>query len=166
MSATNFSSNGDALSFRQMRAKGNDSVKSVTGSTATLSGQRQRVTLLGRQWPLPETIQSRVARWHRRMESHGRALRRAESARSTEPHFRRFGCRNAFHSGRSLTTKSTSTSSTPGRPINGVGGGVGSRGVCTGSSSAGRCGSTPTRTGRRRRVADATRASQQEEANR
>ena len=42
-SATNFASNGDTLSFRQMRASGNGRFKSVTGSTTTLSEQRQRV---------------------------------------------------------------------------------------------------------------------------
>src|SRR5947207_12222814 len=36
-----FTSNGDTLSLRQMRASGNGRFKSVTGSTTTLSGHRQ-----------------------------------------------------------------------------------------------------------------------------
>src|SRR2546425_643812 len=50
-SATNFASNGDTLSFRQMRASGNGRFKSVTGRATTLSGHRQRVALLTNATP-------------------------------------------------------------------------------------------------------------------
>src|SRR6185503_1717323 len=49
--ATNFASNGDMLSFRQIRASGSGRFKSVTGSTTTLSGHRQRVALLTNATP-------------------------------------------------------------------------------------------------------------------
>jgi hypothetical protein len=50
-SATNFVSNAEALSFRQIRANGNGNFKSATGSSAALSGHRQRVALLTNATP-------------------------------------------------------------------------------------------------------------------
>src|SRR5882762_322027 len=62
-SATNFSSNGEALSFRQIRASGNGNFKSVTGSSATLSGHRQRVALLTNATPSPHDTRLRIVRF-------------------------------------------------------------------------------------------------------
>src|SRR6266852_6886516 len=50
-SATNLSSNGERLSFRQTRAKGKGKFKSVTGSKTTPCGHRQRVALLTNATP-------------------------------------------------------------------------------------------------------------------
>lgn len=51
-SATNFVSSGDALSFRQTRAKGSGSFRSATGSKTTLSGHLQRVALVTNATPI------------------------------------------------------------------------------------------------------------------
>src|SRR5438034_11155391 len=58
--ATNFSSKGEALSFRQIRANGNGNFKSVTGSSATLSGHRQWVALLTNATPSPHDTRLRI----------------------------------------------------------------------------------------------------------
>ena len=54
------------MSFRQMRASGNGRFKSMTGSTTTLSGHRQRVALLTNATPnLHDTRLRMVASDHR-----------------------------------------------------------------------------------------------------
>src|SRR6185436_5453643 len=59
-SATNFASNEEELSFRQMSAKGSGNFKSATGSKITLPGHRQRVALLTNATPSPHDTRLRI----------------------------------------------------------------------------------------------------------
>ena len=51
---------GISLSFRQMRANASGNFKSVTGSTTTPSGQRQRVALLTNATPILQDTRLRI----------------------------------------------------------------------------------------------------------
>src|SRR2546426_12072839 len=51
-SATNFASSAEVLSFRHTSANGNGNFKSITGTSATLSGHRQRVAPLTNATPI------------------------------------------------------------------------------------------------------------------